>query len=148
VLLFVSCRKTVLAGFEIQNLLSLRTLFAKSVGVVLAIGSGLRVGKEGPFVHAASAIAEQLMRLPCFAKLRNCPELRQQILASACAVGVSSAFGAPIGGVLFSVEATSHYFLSAHYSSAFFCAVFGAFVVHIISYEEVSARMDIVHAWT
>jgi H+/Cl- antiporter ClcA len=129
--------KAILAGFELPDVLSMRTLFTKGVCVVFAIGSGLRVGKEGPFVHIASAVAEQLMNLPGFEKLKNCPGLRSQILASACAVGVASAFGAPIGGVLFSVEATSHYFLTSHYASAFFCAVFGAFVVHLISYETV-----------
>jgi chloride channel 2 len=129
--------KAILAGFEVPGALSINTLFTKGIAVVLAIGSGLRVGKEGPFVHIASAVAEQLMSLPGFEKLKNCPGLRSQILASACAVGVASAFGAPIGGVLFSVEATSHYFLTSHYASAFFCAVFGAFVVHLISFETV-----------
>jgi H+/Cl- antiporter ClcA len=71
----------------------MRTLIIKSVGVVLAIGSGLPVGKEGPFVHTASAVAEQLMLLPWFAKIRRCPELRQQVLSTACAVGVAAAFG-------------------------------------------------------
>lgn len=32
------------------------------------------------------------------------PSLRRQILDAACAVGVSSTFAAPVGGVLFSIE--------------------------------------------
>ena len=32
------------------------------------------------------------------------------MLAAACAVGVACCFGAPIGGVLFSIEVTSVYF--------------------------------------
>ena len=48
------CRKAALAGFELKGLLTTRTLIVKSLGVVFAIGSGLPVGKEGPFVHTAS----------------------------------------------------------------------------------------------
>ena len=35
---------------------------------------------------------------------------RREILSAACAAGVSVAFGAPIGGTLFSLEEVSYYF--------------------------------------
>ena len=34
---------------------------------------------------------------------------KTEMLAAACAVGVACCFGAPIGGVLFSIEVTWHY---------------------------------------
>ena len=37
------------------------------------------------------------------------------ILSCACALGVSSSFAAPIGGVLFSIEVTSTYFAVRNY---------------------------------
>ena len=40
----------------------------------------------------------------CFDAIRRSKPLRLQMLAVGCAVGVSSTFGAPIGGVLFSIE--------------------------------------------
>lgn len=35
---------------------------------------------------------------------------RREILSAACAAGVAVAFGAPVGGVLFSLEEVSYYF--------------------------------------
>jgi chloride channel 3/4/5 len=70
--------KVILGGFGIRNFLSGRTLLIKvrrptrcylytavlfyflrlqSVGLVLSTGSGLPLGKEGPFVHVSCCIA-------------------------------------------------------------------------------------------
>jgi chloride channel 2 len=54
-----------------------------------------------------------------------------ELLAAACAVGVSSNFGAPIGGVLFSIEVTSTYFAVRNYWRGFFGAVCGAFLFRL-----------------
>lgn len=58
--------KTVLSGTVKPSLLSFNNMFAKLVGLTLATLAGLSVGKEGPFVHIAIAIASQLMRLSAF----------------------------------------------------------------------------------
>lgn len=38
------------------------------------------------------------------------PAKRREILSAACAAGVAVAFGAPIGGTLFSLEEVSYFF--------------------------------------
>ena len=86
--------KCVLAGVQIHDYLSLRTLVAKAASLVLALSGGLSIGKEGPYVHMSSCVAQQLMRLPCFRRLNQNEHLRAQLLASACAAGVSATFGA------------------------------------------------------
>ena len=59
--------KCVLAGgARIDDYLSARTLAAKVLSLVLAIGGGLAVGKEGPYVHISTCVAQQLCRLPLF----------------------------------------------------------------------------------
>lgn len=45
--------KCVLSGFMIDGFLGFWTLIIKSIGLPLAIASGLSVGKEGPAVHVA-----------------------------------------------------------------------------------------------
>jgi len=105
--------RSLLGGFAIPDYLAVKTLVAKVVGLMLALGSGMVIGKEGPFVHISCIIGNQMLRLPVFHELASSVALRKQILAAACAVGVSSTFGAPIGGVLFSIEVTGTYFESA-----------------------------------
>ena len=78
-------------------------------------------------MHIACCLATGLLtHLPCFGKIRRSKPLRLQMLAVGCAVGVSSTFGAPIGGVLFSIEVTAQYFLVKLYSRCFLAALSGA----------------------
>jgi chloride channel 2 len=112
----------------VPGYLGWRTLVAKVVGLTLALGSSLPVGKEGPFVHIASSVAFQLLQLPCFSSVYDCEMLTHHTLAAASAVGVSSTFGTPVGGVLFAVEVMSTYVTVSSYWKGFFAAVCGAFV--------------------
>jgi H+/Cl- antiporter ClcA len=123
--------KCVLAGVQIHDYLSLRTLVAKVLSLVFALAGGLSIGKEGPYVHVASCIAHQLCRLRPFRRLRQNEQLRRQVLAAACAAGVSATFGAPVGGVLFSIEVTASYYSIAHLWKAMFTSVCGALVFKI-----------------
>ncbi|KAI8453338.1 chloride channel [Phakopsora pachyrhizi] len=100
--------KCILSGFVIVGYLGARTLIVKSVGLALVVASGLSLGKEGPFVHIGSCIGNLFVRM--FPKFNRNEGKRREILSSACAAGVSAAFGAPIGGVLFSLEEVSYFF--------------------------------------
>lgn len=129
--------KTILSGFIIRGYLGKWTLLIKTVTLVLAVSSGLSLGKEGPLVHVACCcgnlfcslfskysknegkrrevrpgenlgpteyfLNENVSVLCC--RIMNLPETPTlQVLSAAAAAGVSVAFGAPIGGVLFSLE--------------------------------------------
>ena len=69
--------KSVLSGIILENFLTFRTLLAKVLGLTLAIGGGLIVGKEGPAVHISAAIANNLMRFRCFRKVRKASSRRR-----------------------------------------------------------------------
>ncbi|CAJ1455743.1 unnamed protein product [Effrenium voratum] len=93
--------KTILNGFVLPDVVTFRTLFIKVPCLILAVASGLSLGHEGPMVHVAVCWANLLSRF--FPQFRN-EGKRQQLFSAAVAAGVSSAFGTPVGGVLFSLE--------------------------------------------
>ncbi|EEB12858.1 Chloride channel protein ClC-Ka, putative [Pediculus humanus corporis] len=119
--------KTILRGVALKEYLTFRTLIAKVVGLTATLGSGMPLGKEGPFVHIASISATLLSRLvTSFQGIYQNESRNTEMLAAACAVGVASCFAAPIGGVLFSIEVTTVYFAVRNYWRGFFAAVCGA----------------------
>ena len=102
--------KSILSGYRNPQLLTTKTFIAKALGLVLAIGGGLPIGKEGPFVTTSACMGQMMMNVPWFKPIRDNPHLAHHILAASVAVGVSATFGSPIGGVLFSIEVTSTYY--------------------------------------
>lgn len=54
--------KTILSGFIIRGYLGAMTLAVKGVGMILAVGAGLSLGKEGPLVHVASCCGNLFTR--------------------------------------------------------------------------------------
>ncbi|XP_014012071.2 H(+)/Cl(-) exchange transporter 5 isoform X2 [Salmo salar] len=123
--------KTILSGFIIRGYLGKWTLIIKTITLVLAVSSGLSLGKEGPLVHVACCCANILCHL--FTKYRQNEAKRREVLSAAAAVGVSVAFGAPIGGVLFSLEEVSYYFPLKTLWRSFFAALVAAFVLRSIN---------------
>ncbi|RKP08214.1 chloride channel, partial [Thamnocephalis sphaerospora] len=122
--------KTILAGYIIRAFLGARVLFIKSITLVITVASGLNVGKEGPFVHVACAIANVLSRIA--PKYRHNEAKKREILSAAASAGISVAFGAPIGGVLFSLEEVSYYFPYKTMWRSFFCAMFAAVALKVV----------------
>ncbi|KAG6911122.1 hypothetical protein DXG01_003862 [Tephrocybe rancida] len=122
--------KTILSGFVIHGYLGGRVLFTKSLGLALSVASGLSLGKEGPFVHIASCIGNIISRF--FSKYENNEAKRREILSAACAAGVAVAFGAPIGGTLFSLEEVSYFFPPKVMWRSFFCAMIAAITLKVL----------------
>lgn len=109
--------KTILSGFVIPHFLDFKVLATKAVGATFAVASGLCLGKEGPFVHISTCVGNLVARQ--FPKYRNNERKMREMLSVACSAGLSVAFGAPIGGVLFSYEVSSpvHGDVSPHRST-------------------------------
>lgn len=122
--------KTILSGFVIRRFLGTTTLLYKSVGLVLAVSSGLCLGKEGPYVHLATCVGNIACRL--FTKFSHNDLRRRQILAAAASAGVALAFGSPLGGVLFSLEEVSYMFMPAQLFRVFFCAMTSALFLKLL----------------
>ena len=63
--------KSILAGVNIYRYLSFRTTISKIVGLTAALGGGLSVGKEGPFVHLAGGVTHKLGDLRWFREIKD-----------------------------------------------------------------------------
>ncbi|KAL1962879.1 hypothetical protein VTN77DRAFT_9057 [Rasamsonia byssochlamydoides] len=113
--------KCIIAGFVMKGFLGATTLFIKSIGLPLAIASGLSVGKEGPSVHFAVCTGNVISRF--FNKYRRNAAKTREILTATAAAGVAVAFGSPIGGVLFSLEEMATYFPLKTLWRSYFCAL-------------------------
>lgn len=123
--------KAVLSGIVLHKYMSKTTLLAKIFGLAFAQGAELSVGSEGPFVHMASCICHSLLKFKPFRSIQKNGALRLQLLAAACAAGVSATFGAPIAGVLFSIEVTATYYMVSNLPRAYCCAAAGAFTLTV-----------------
>lgn len=82
--------KTILRGVQLKEYLTFKTLVAKIIGLTATLGSGMPLGKEGPFVHIASIVAQLLSKLvTSFQGIFENESRNTEMLAAACAVGVS-----------------------------------------------------------
>ena len=132
---------------KIPKWLHFRMWVAKFIGMVLSLASGLFVGKEGPFVHMACILGDQVFKV-----LRNVMGskvelrgVRQEIMIASAALGVAAAFRAPIGGVLFSVEVTAATYKVSNYSKGFFTAVLGAALVYAFMHNPEQYRWSLAN---
>lgn len=74
-------------------------LLVKFFGGIVAIGSGLAMGREGPTVQMGSAVGSI-----CSNIFRSSPEERALLLCAGAGAGLASAFNAPLAGLLFIME--------------------------------------------
>ncbi|EFQ31493.1 voltage gated chloride channel [Colletotrichum graminicola] len=123
--------KTILSGFVIPHFLGLKVLVVKAVGATFAVSTGMCLGKEGPFVHISTCVGHLVAGW--FPKYRDNPRKMREMLSVACSAGLSVAFGAPIGGVLFSYEEISTYFPRRVLWRAFLCSLIAAIALKALN---------------
>uniref|UniRef100_A0AC34R6X5 Chloride channel protein n=1 Tax=Panagrolaimus sp. JU765 TaxID=591449 RepID=A0AC34R6X5_9BILA len=104
--------RVIMDGFMLANYFSIRTLIAKVIGLIFTLGSGLPIGKEGPFIHIGAITAAALSKLG--QKIRGNSIISSQSrdiqnILSGCAVGIACTFSAPVGAVLYAIECTSRF---------------------------------------
>jgi H+/Cl- antiporter ClcA len=85
------------------KLLSARIALAKFLGIVLGVGCGFVLGREGPTVQIGSGLMYACRR---FLPLDN-PEIRRTLIMAGGAAGIAAAFNTPLAGVVFAFEELS-----------------------------------------
>jgi chloride channel protein, CIC family len=89
--------KAALAQFPVR--LNGQVAWVKLLSGILALGSGLSLGRQGPTVQLGAALAAQLSYW-----VPTAPAHRKQMIAAGAGAGLAAAFNAPLAGVLFVVE--------------------------------------------
>ncbi|MDZ8085119.1 MAG: chloride channel protein [Nostoc sp. DedQUE12b] len=79
--------------------LSWRVAGVKLFSAIIAIGSGMTLGRQGPTVQVGAGLAAGMSRW-----VPTSPDHRRQMIAAGAGAGLAAAFNAPIAGVLFIVE--------------------------------------------
>lgn len=77
-----------------------RVLPVKFFGGLTALGSGMILGREGPTVQMGSNLGKMVSDT---CKLRN-KESQHTLVATGAGAGITTAFNAPLGGILFVIE--------------------------------------------
>jgi len=135
--------KVVLQGVDKPSLLTMRALWTKEVGLVLALAAGLSVGQEGPNIHIACAVAEILMRnLSCFGSLATNEAKRLDVLGAAAAAGVSASFGTPFAGAIWSIEITASTYNIRMLPQALWCSMAGSILLSSAGLDNLTSIFD------
>ncbi|MEM7769743.1 MAG: chloride channel protein [Cyanobacteria bacterium P01_E01_bin.6] len=133
--------KAGLASFPV--VLNLRVALVKLLSVVLVMGSGLSLGRQGPTVHIGAALAAQFNQW-----IPTSPEYRRQLLAAGAAAGLAAGFNAPIAGVLFVVEELLHDFSGLTLGTAILASFIGAVVARLLGDQGLSLNSSIADSLT
>jgi chloride channel protein, CIC family len=128
--------KAALANVPIA--LNLRVAVVKLISVILTLGSGFNLGRQGPTVQVGAALAAQLSRW-----IPTSPEYRRQLIAAGAAAGLAAGFNAPIAGVLFVVEEFLQDFSGLTLGTAILASFVGAVVSRLLGGQGLSLNIDI-----
>ncbi|MBD0335004.1 MAG: chloride channel protein [Cyanobacteria bacterium Co-bin13] len=117
--------------------LNLRVALVKLTSTVLALGSGLSLGRQGPTVQIGAALAAQLSRW-----VPTSPEYRRQLISAGAAAGLAAGFNAPISGILFVVEELLQDFSGLTLGSAILASFIGAVVSRLLGGQGLNLVID------
>lgn len=100
-----------------------RVISGKFIGGILAIGSGLSLGREGPSIQLGAAVGQGYSKIFKRAKLEE-----KYLITSGASAGLAAAFNAPLAGVMFALEEVHKNFSPLVLISSLASALFAEYV--------------------
>ena len=132
--------KGFLNGTAISRAMNVKTFVTKFVASTAAVSSSLPVGPEGPMIHMGAMVGGGVsqprsktlnVQMPWFQKFHTDKD-RRDFIAMGAACGVASAFGAPLGGVLFAIEEASSFWSQMLTWRTFFACMTATFFTNFL----------------
>ncbi len=129
-----------LNGVYIHHLYDVRVFVVKFVSTFLAVASGLPVGPEGPMVYMGATLGKHVSQgntKTCPTATRCCKRFRtmqgrRDFISAGAGAGIASAFGAPVGGMLFSMEEVASFWNLTLGWQIFFCCMVATFTTDLM----------------
>jgi CIC family chloride channel protein len=103
-----------------------RVLPVKFFGGIIAIGSGLALGREGPTVQMGGAVGDAISHW-----LKVSEHERLTLISAGAGAGLAAAFNAPLSGLVFVLEEVRRDFQPIVFGAAFVAAVIADIIVRI-----------------
>lgn len=103
-----------------------RVLPVKFFGGIIALGSGLALGREGPTVQMGGAVGAACARL-----LKTSERERLTLISAGAGAGLAAAFNAPLSGLIFVLEEVRRDFQPIVFGATFIAAVIADIVARI-----------------
>ena len=140
-----------LSGMSSARSLTLSTLLFKSIGLVCSVGSGIKQGMEGPFIHLGAMMGLHVTNfillvfkalaflLPSFLSSPFHRALNsiggatdeRNFISAGSAAGFSVAFNAPIAGILYAMDGASAYWNGDFTFRSFICTMMAVVTLNI-----------------
>lgn len=98
-------------------------LWKKFLGGILAIGSGLFLGREGPSIQLGAVVGQGINSF-----LKGSKTDEKILISSGASAGLAAAFNAPLAGILFVLEEIHHSFSPLIWTTSFVSALTADFI--------------------
>ncbi|MDZ8241160.1 MAG: chloride channel protein [Nostoc sp. ChiQUE01a] len=131
--------KATLANVPIR--LSWRVAGVKLLSAMIAIGSGITLGRQGPTVQVGASLAAGMSRW-----VPTSPDHRRQMIAAGAGAGLAAAFNAPIAGVLFIVEELLHDLSGLTLGTAIIASFIGGVISRLLGGGSLDLNLQLVQS--
>lgn len=113
---------------KLRELRPVRILIVKFFGGLLALGSGMAIGREGPTVQMGGAASDLVAK----GVKATSPE-RMTLIAAGAGAGLAAAFNAPLAGFIFVLEEVQRDFRPSTFAAAFIAAAVADVITRFVS---------------